>query len=64
MEFELSNDSLMKALPALLGAYPSVARALKAYFDELVKVGFSEAQALHIISVQGVMGGLNGGNGN
>ncbi|ASA22040.1 hypothetical protein [Paenibacillus donghaensis] len=62
MEFELANDSLMKALPALLGAYVTVAKAHKAYFDELVKAGFSEPQALHIVSIQGVTGGLNGGN--
>lgn len=62
MEFELAAEALMKALPALLGSYGAVAKAHRAYFLELVKEGFSEAQALHIVATQGVLGGLNGGN--
>lgn len=62
MEFELAAESMMKALPALLGAYGAVAKASKQYFDELVKAGFSEAQALHIVSTQGITGGLGGDN--
>ncbi|MEK4993238.1 hypothetical protein NSS98_25195 [Paenibacillus sp. FSL E2-0274] len=62
MEFELAADSLTKALPALLGAYGAVAKAHRAYFLELVKSGFSESQALHIVATQGVLGGLNGEN--
>lgn len=61
MEFELAADSLMKALPALLGAYGAVAKAHRAYFTELVNAGFTEGQALHIVATQGVLGGFNGG---
>lgn len=62
LEMEMAAEMLAKTLPALLGAYGTVAKAHKAYFDELVKAGFSEQQALHIVSVQGVTGGLTGGN--
>ncbi|KAF6636541.1 hypothetical protein ABEW32_11475 [Paenibacillus jamilae] len=61
LEAELSAENMLKILPALLGMYGPVAFATKAYFDQLVSTGFSEAQALHIVSAQGITARLGGG---
>ncbi|MEB4785106.1 hypothetical protein P5G60_25595 [Paenibacillus jamilae] len=61
LEFEMAKENILKALPAMLGMYGAVAKASKAYFDELVAAGFSETQALHIVSDQGITARLGGG---
>jgi hypothetical protein len=58
IEMEMMRDQIMKVLPALLGAYSGIAKATKAYYDELVKHGFTEQQALKIVSEQGFMAGI------
>ncbi|WP_085829049.1 hypothetical protein [Clostridium massiliodielmoense] len=42
-------------------AYKMAAKYEKAYYDELVKEGFSEQQALEIIKHQGAFGALGPG---
>jgi len=54
LEMEIAMEQISKMVPAMMGTYPSVAKMMKAYFDELVKAGFSEAQALIIVAMQGV----------
>lgn len=61
MEYELAMENMLKVLPAMLGMYGAVAKATKAYYDELVAAGFSEAQAMHIVSTQGITARLGGG---
>lgn len=63
LEMEMVTDQLIKALPTLMGAYPVISQATKAYFDELKKVGFTQEQALHIVSTQGIMAGIDPNNG-
>ncbi|MMZ43859.1 hypothetical protein D1872_54270 [compost metagenome] len=60
LEFEMAKENILKALPAMLGMYGAVAKASKAHFDELIAAGFSEAQALHIVSDQGITARLGG----
>jgi len=60
LELELAADSIAKIQPMMLGLYPAIARLTRAYYNELVKEGFTEAQALHIVSTQGIMARLNG----
>jgi hypothetical protein len=59
MEIELAAENSERAVPAMIGSYPSIAKMSKAYYNELVKEGFSETQALHIVSSQGVFALLN-----
>ncbi|MHB0864789.1 hypothetical protein ACYCS5_26970 [Paenibacillus sp. SEL3] len=61
LEYEMARENILKALPSMLGMYGAVAKASKAYFDELVAAGFSEAQAMHIVSTQGITARLGGG---
>ena len=51
-------DAIKEAAPVQMEMYVEIAKLEKAYYDELVKAGFSENQALHIIAVQGA--GANG----
>ncbi|ARK32152.1 hypothetical protein [Halalkalibacter krulwichiae] len=51
-------DALRQAIPLQLELYSEIAKLHKAYYNELVKAGFSKEEALHIVTVQGV-----GGNG-
>ncbi|SFP09982.1 hypothetical protein [Salibacterium halotolerans] len=46
-------DAVKEAVPLQMELYVEFAKLQKAYFDELVQAGFSESQALHIVSVQG-----------
>ncbi|WP_339200390.1 hypothetical protein MKY24_16650 [Paenibacillus sp. FSL P2-0322] len=61
LEYEMAMENMLKVLPAMLGMYGAVAKATKAYYDELIAAGFSEAQALHIVSAQGITARLGGG---
>jgi len=54
LEFEIMIDNMAKLTPAMLGIYPSIAKLTHSYFNELVKEGFTESQALHIVAIQGV----------
>lgn len=60
LEMEIAMEQIAKIVPAMMGAYPSIAKMMKAYFDELVKEGFSENQALHIVATQGVTARMSG----
>ncbi|MED4727008.1 hypothetical protein P9597_02435 [Aneurinibacillus migulanus] len=62
IEAEIMNDQLQKNVPAILGAYPTIAQLTKVYYDELVKQGFTKKQALHIVAEQGFTAGYKGGN--
>lgn len=53
IEYQMMMDQIQKVMPALMGAYPKIAEITKAYYDELVKQGFTESQALHIVTEQG-----------
>lgn len=54
LEMELAADQIAKLSPLMLGLYPSIAKLTRAYFNELIKEGFTEAQALYIVATQGV----------
>ena len=60
LELELASDNIAKIVPTMLGLYPAIAQMTKAYFDALVKEGFSENQALHIVATQGVTARMSG----
>ncbi|SDX64397.1 hypothetical protein [Salimicrobium album] len=47
-------DQLRNAVPMQLEIYKEVAKLHKGYFDSLVEEGFTEEQALHIVTVQGI----------
>ncbi|MEC0666314.1 hypothetical protein P8864_10475 [Priestia flexa] len=58
MEYQLAKEQLEKAIPAMLGAYPTLAKLTRNYYKELIKEGFTEDQALHIVTHQGINGGM------
>ena len=60
LELELASDNIAKIVPTMLGLYPAIAQMTKAYFDALVKEGFSENQALHIVATQGITARMSG----
>lgn len=58
MELELAIGNIEKILPMMLGTYPTVAKLSRVYYDELIKEGFSEEQALRIVMNQGIIARL------
>ena len=50
LEIQMELDNLKSLLPLFLEKHSLNARILKSQFDSLLKEGFSEAQALEIIS--------------
>jgi hypothetical protein len=60
LELEMAADNIARIKPMMLGLYPAIAQMTRVYFNELVKEGFTEAQALHIVATQGIMARLNG----
>ena len=56
-EYELAKAQAEKGVPAMLGAYPSIAKLTMTYYKELVKEGFNEQQALYIVAKQGYLAG-------
>ncbi|ARF67254.1 hypothetical protein B7C51_04600 [Paenibacillus larvae subsp. pulvifaciens] len=59
MEFELAIESMQKILPMMLGTFPTIAKLSRVYYDELIKEGFSEDQALYIVAEQGIKARLD-----
>ncbi|MDT2173271.1 hypothetical protein [Paenibacillus larvae] len=59
MEFELAFESIKKLMPMMLGTYPTIAKLSKVYYDELIKEGFPEDQALYIVAEQGIKARLD-----
>ena len=57
-EMRSQLDTMKQLVPMQLQIYKGFAKLQKAYYDELVKVGFTKEEALHIVTVQGV--GANG----
>ncbi|PFR93485.1 hypothetical protein [Priestia megaterium] len=56
-EYEIAKATMEKGVPAMLGAYPSIAKLTMTYYKELVKEGFNEQQALYIVAKQGYLAG-------
>ncbi|MDT2246000.1 hypothetical protein P7H16_01785 [Paenibacillus larvae] len=46
-------------MPMMLGTYPTIAKLSKVYYDELIKEGFPEDQALYIVAEQGIKARLD-----
>ena len=57
-EIRSQLDAMRQLVPMQLEIYEEFAKLQKAYYDELVKAGFTKEEALHIVTVQGV--GANG----
>ncbi|MED3932931.1 hypothetical protein [Priestia megaterium] len=56
-EYEIARAAMEKGVPAMLGAYPSIAKLTMSYYKELVQQGFNEQQALYIVAKQGYLAG-------
>jgi uncharacterized membrane protein len=50
-EYEIAKAAIEKGVPAMLGAYPSIAKLTMSYYKELVQ------QALYIVAKQGYLAG-------
>ncbi|QCS52368.1 hypothetical protein [Priestia flexa] len=61
VEYQLAKKQIERVLPAMLGTYPGVAKLMMQYYKNLVKEGFSDKQALYIVTHQGVYAGMNNG---
>lgn len=62
LQLEMAIDQIKKMVPFYQEHAKAVAKILKAYYDELVAAGFTDAQALQIVIHHGInIGGYREG---
>ncbi|MCU5537266.1 hypothetical protein OCB04_15125 [Bacillus cereus] len=54
VEFEMMLDNMIQMMPIQIKYFDELSKLYRARFDSLVKVGFTEQQALEIVKSRGI----------